>query len=670
MLLHAVAGPRRARLHLRARSPSRRSCSPCPSSDDEAAARAARASAWACPASTSSPAWSPAWRPASARPSRPWRPPAPRSWRSRCRTRTTAWPPTTSSPRPRRRRTWPATTASGTATRIAAPATSSPTTWRTRGAGFGPEVKRRIMLGTYALSAGYYDAYYLKAQKVRTLIKGDFDAVWAAGLRRHRARRPARRSPSRWARGWTTRWRCTCSDACTLPVNMAGPARHVDPVRAVGRPAGRSPAHRRAVERARAASSGPCVRRDHGQSRLAGLEPADALTDDRRRSVERADAAPPQSGQPGAPRAATETTRHDRSRSPPRPSPTPAARHARPGQRVRGRPALRDPPLLRHPGDDGRRHQPRAWASPTSTLRAQIDRGRGRTACRAGGPTTPRNYGTLELRRALAHHLERLLRRPLRPGDEILITVGASEAVDLAMRATSTRATRSSSTSRRTSRTCPAIVFAGGVRCATCATRFEDDFALDPAAVEAAITPRTKALLLSYPCNPTGAVLPPEVQDEIAAHRRPPRPARLQRRDLRPARLRRRTATGAMSALPGMRERTVLMGGFSKAYAMTGWRIGYVCAPSEILEGILKVHQYVIMSAPDGRPGRRPRGAHERRAGRRADASPSTTGAAACWSTASTRSGLRYVRAAGRLLRLPADHLDRSDRATSSPSGC
>jgi aminotransferase len=129
------------------------------------------------------------------------------------------------------------------------------------------------------------------------------------------------------------------------------------------------------------------------------------------------------------------------------------------------------------------------------------------------------------------------------------------------------------------------------------ATRFDDDFALDPAAVEAAITPRTKALFLGYPCNPTGAVLPDEVQDALADI--------AVRHDLLvySDEIYDRLAYGtyrhrAMSALDGMRERTILMGGFSKAYAMTGWRVGYVAASAPILEGMLKVHQYGIMSAP------------------------------------------------------------------------
>jgi aminotransferase len=142
----------------------------------------------------------------------------------------------------------------------------------------------------------------------------------------------------------------------------------------------------------------------------------------------------------------------------------------------------------------------------------------------------------------------------------------------------------------------PAIVFAGGTPVHV-ATRFEDDFALDPASVEAAITPRTKALFLGYPCNPTGAVLPDTVQEELAAI--------ADRHDLLvySDEIYDRLAYGsyrhrAFSALPGMKQRTILMGGFSKAHAMTGWRIGWMAAPAEILEGVLKFHQYTIMTAP------------------------------------------------------------------------
>jgi aminotransferase len=206
------------------------------------------------------------------------------------------------------------------------------------------------------------------------------------------------------------------------------------------------------------------------------------------------------------------------------------------------------------------------------------------------------NFGTLELRRALATHLERRYGVAYDPATELLITVGASEAVDLALRATCDPGDEVILHEPSYVSYVPAVVFAGGV-VRHVPTRFEDDFALDPAAVEAAVTERTKGLFVGYPCNPTGAVLPDSVQDELAAI--------AVRHDLLvySDEIYDRLAYGtyrhrAMSALPGMRERTILMGGFSKAYAMTGWRVGWLAAAAPILEGIVKVHQYGIMSAP------------------------------------------------------------------------
>src|SRR3954449_4153704 len=206
------------------------------------------------------------------------------------------------------------------------------------------------------------------------------------------------------------------------------------------------------------------------------------------------------------------------------------------------------------------------------------------------------NWGTVELRRALSRHLADRYGVRYDPAAEILVTVGASEAVDLALRATCDPGDEVILHEPSYVAYVPAIVFAGGV-VRHVATRFEDDFALDPAAVEAAITPRTKALFLGYPCNPTGAVLPDAVQDELA--RIAVRHDLLVYSDEIYDRLSYGTYRHrAMSALPGMRDRTILMGGFSKAYAMTGWRVGYLAAPAPILEGIVKVHQYGIMSAP------------------------------------------------------------------------
>ena len=228
--------------------------------------------------------------------------------------------------------------------------------------------------------------------------------------------------------------------------------------------------------------------------------------------------------------------------------------------------------------------------TPRSIIEAGVE------SLREGRTHYTSNYGTLELRTALAAHLERLYGVRYDPKNELLITVGASEALDLALRATCDPGDEVILHEPSYVAYVPAIVFAGGTAVHV-ATRFEDDFALDPAAVEAAITPRTKALFLGYPCNPTGAVLPDAVREELARI--------AERHDLLvySDEIYDRLAYGtyrhrAFSALPGMKERTILMGGFSKAYAMTGWRIGWVAAPAAILEGMLKIHQYGIMTAP------------------------------------------------------------------------
>jgi aminotransferase len=230
------------------------------------------------------------------------------------------------------------------------------------------------------------------------------------------------------------------------------------------------------------------------------------------------------------------------------------------------------------------------FATPDQVIEAGI------ASLRAKRTHYTSNYGTLELRVAISEHLARRYGVRYDPATEILVTVGASEAVDLALRATIDPGDEVILHEPSYVAYVPAVVFAGGI-VRHVATRFEDDFALDPGAVAAAVTPRTKALFLGFPCNPTGAVLPEAVQDELA------RIAVANDLLVYSDEIYDRLSYGgyrhrAMSALPGMRERTILMGGFSKAYAMTGWRVGYLCAPAAILEGVVKVHQYGIMSAP------------------------------------------------------------------------
>jgi aminotransferase len=149
------------------------------------------------------------------------------------------------------------------------------------------------------------------------------------------------------------------------------------------------------------------------------------------------------------------------------------------------------------------------FATPEQVIEAGI------ASLRAKRTHYTSNFGTLELRTAISDHLAHRYGVRYDPDGEILVTVGASEAVDLALRATIDPGDEVILHEPSYVAYVPAVVFAGGtVR--HVATRFEDDFALDPAAVAAAVTPRTKALFLGFPCNPTGAVLPEAVQDELA----------------------------------------------------------------------------------------------------------------------------------------------------------
>jgi aminotransferase len=206
------------------------------------------------------------------------------------------------------------------------------------------------------------------------------------------------------------------------------------------------------------------------------------------------------------------------------------------------------------------------------------------------------NYGTLELREALAAHLERRYDVAYDPAREIVITVGVSEGLAAALAAVVDPGDEIVMAAPTYVAYVPDVVFAGGTPVFVPASP-DDGWQLDPDALEAAITPRTRVLFLGFPNNPTGAILEPERRRAIAAI--------AERHDLIVVsdEVYDRLVYGGMeheafSAMPGMRERTILLGGFSKAYAMTGWRIGYACAPVELLEGIVKVHQYIIMSAP------------------------------------------------------------------------
>lgn len=204
------------------------------------------------------------------------------------------------------------------------------------------------------------------------------------------------------------------------------------------------------------------------------------------------------------------------------------------------------------------------------------------------------NLGYLELRKALAGYARKNFGADYNPDTEVLITVGVSEALDLALRAllnpgdevlfhepcyVSYRAT---------------IQFANGVPLAV-ETRSENGFRLTREMLEARATSKTKVLMLNFPNNPTGAIMSREDLEDIAAFAR--------ERDLIViaddiyAELTYDSPHTSIVSLPGLRDRSILLHGFSKAWAMTGFRLGYACGPAELIEAMMKIHQYTMLCA-------------------------------------------------------------------------
>lgn len=205
------------------------------------------------------------------------------------------------------------------------------------------------------------------------------------------------------------------------------------------------------------------------------------------------------------------------------------------------------------------------------------------------------NRGLKELTRLISEYEARFGVR-YDPATEVMVTVGASEGIDLALRALIEPGDEVLVPDPSYVSYMPCVAFAGGV-CVPVKTTAENGFRLTADMLKARITPKTKAVIFPYPNNPTGGVMEPEDMKELAAA--------LDGTDIVViadeiyAEL---TYTGrphvAFASMLGMRERTITLNGFSKAFAMTGWRMGYACAPKEILDVMMRVHQYTIMCAP------------------------------------------------------------------------
>ena len=206
------------------------------------------------------------------------------------------------------------------------------------------------------------------------------------------------------------------------------------------------------------------------------------------------------------------------------------------------------------------------------------------------------NAGLMKLREEIANYIQRNWQIQYDPKNEVLVTVGGSEAIDLALRATLNPGDEVIYTEPCYVSYLPCITLADGVPVAI-PLKEENQFRLTAEELEAAITPKTKAVILSFPNNPTGAIMEYKdleavaevikkhdllvITDEIYAE--------LTYLDDKHA---------SIIEVPNMQERTIYINGFSKAYAMTGWRLGYCCGPEEIMRQMIKIHQFTIMAAP------------------------------------------------------------------------
>ncbi|MEW6033435.1 MAG: aminotransferase class I/II-fold pyridoxal phosphate-dependent enzyme [Chloroflexota bacterium] len=205
------------------------------------------------------------------------------------------------------------------------------------------------------------------------------------------------------------------------------------------------------------------------------------------------------------------------------------------------------------------------------------------------------NYGMLELRRELSRHLQCLYGVEYNPQGELLITVGVSEALDLALRAIINPGDEVIMPDPCYVAYSACVVLAGGTPVPV-PTTIENGFAVRASDIEARVTRRTKAILIGYPANPTGAALTKKELLAIGEVAR--RHGLLVISDEVYARLVYGVEHTCFPSLPGMKDNCILLGGFSKAFAMTGWRIGYAAAPREVLEAMTKVHQYTMLCAP------------------------------------------------------------------------
>ena len=214
---------------------------------------------------------------------------------------------------------------------------------------------------------------------------------------------------------------------------------------------------------------------------------------------------------------------------------------------------------------------------------------------KAGKTFYTSNAGLMPLRQEISRYIEDRMQLTLSPASEIMVTVGGSEAIDIAFRTVLEPGDEVIIPEPAFVSYVPCVQLAGGVP-VTIPLKAENAFRLKPRELEAAITPKTKVLLLSYPNNPTGAIMEKEDLEALLGI--------IEKHDLLVisdeiySELTYNSRHVSIASLPGMRKRCVVINGFSKSYAMTGWRLGYALAPKEIMEQMVKLHQFAIMSSP------------------------------------------------------------------------
>jgi aminotransferase len=206
------------------------------------------------------------------------------------------------------------------------------------------------------------------------------------------------------------------------------------------------------------------------------------------------------------------------------------------------------------------------------------------------------NLGLPRLRRSISTYVEKHFSVEYNPHDEIIVTVGVSEAIDLALRALLNQGDEVLYHEPCYVSYSPTISLAGGVPIGV-PTRAEDHFTLRAAALEKAVTPKTRVLMLNFPTNPTGAVMPLDELEKIAAFA-VKHDLIVLTDEIYSELTYDEVKHHSIAALPGMKDRTIFLHGFSKAFAMTGWRIGFACGPADIIEAMMKIHQYSILCAP------------------------------------------------------------------------